>query len=213
MRRRCSTVLLLALTAGAARASAGEQPQIGIVDFYGLGRVSESSAREALTFKEGDAISLVGDEPPAFLGESERRLSRLAGVSRAKTTLVCCEAERYIVYVGLEQQGHAAPPVRVPPRGTEHLASDVLRAGEDFDRAWEEAVRAGRVEEDDSQGHSLVRDPTTRAVQERFVAYAARDRRNLRRVLRASSDAGQRALAAWILGYVADKQAVVDDLV
>jgi hypothetical protein len=52
-----------------------------------------------------------------------------------------------------------------------------------------------------------------RAVQERFLVYARRDLSLLRRVLRRSSDAAHRALAAQILGYVQNKQAIVDDLV
>ena len=43
--------------------------------------------------------------------------------------------------------------------------------------------------------------------------YAKRDLPQLRRVLRSSSDASQRALAAQVLGYAADKKAVVEDLV
>ena len=52
-----------------------------------------------------------------------------------------------------------------------------------------------------------------RAVQERFLRYAARDLPALRLVLRRSSNAAHRALAAQVLGYAADKPAVVDDLV
>jgi hypothetical protein len=212
-RARTAALLLAFLGAGGVSGLAGEGLQIGIIDFYGLGRVSESAARAALTFKEGEAISLEGDGPQAFLAESERRLSRLPGVTRAQTELVCCEAGRGIVYVGLEEQGRPALRFRPVPRGTERLSADVLQAGEDLDKTWMEAVRGGTVGEDRSQGHSLLHDPATRAVQERFVGYAARDLKRLRRVLRNSSDAEQRALAAQVLGYVRDKQAIVDDLV
>jgi len=54
----------------------------------------------------------------------------------------------------------------------------------------------GDAAEDDSQGHALCHDPAT-----------------LRRVLRESSAADQRALSAQVLGYVVDKQAMVADLV
>ena len=43
--------------------------------------------------------------------------------------------------------------------------------------------------------------------------YAARDLPELRRVLRSSSDAAHRSLAAQVLGYATDKAAVVQDLV
>lgn len=55
-------------------------------------------------------------------------------------------------------------------------------------------------------------DATGRAIQERFVTYA-RDLGRLRQVLRQSADEQHRALAANVLGYASDKQAVVGDLV
>src|SRR5262249_21631892 len=64
-----------------------------------------------------------------------------------------------------------------------------------------------------SQGHALANDPSTRALQERFVTFAARDLKLLRDVLRRSADAEQRALAAQVVAYTANKQAVVNDLV
>jgi HEAT repeat protein len=75
------------------------------------------------------------------------------------------------------------------------------------------AVQRGDAAEDDARGHALSSDPATRAVQERFVDYAGRELGQLRRVLRDSSDADHRALAAQVLGYAPDKDAVVDDLV
>ena len=74
-------------------------------------------------------------------------------------------------------------------------------------------MQRGDAAEDHSQGHAFAHDPATRAIQERFVVYAKRDLPQLRRVLRSSSDASQRALAAQVLGHAADKKAVVEDLV
>jgi HEAT repeat protein len=93
------------------------------------------------------------------------------------------------------------------------LAPGIVQAGNEFWEAFMAAVQRGDAGEDDSQGHALSRDPATRKVQERFVMYATRDLKELRRVLRNSSDADQRALAAQILGYAANKHAVVSDLV
>ena len=67
----------------------GEHVQIGIIDLYGLNRMSAAEVRKVLTFKEGDTISLVNDERPVFLTESEHRLARLPGVVRARTQIVC----------------------------------------------------------------------------------------------------------------------------
>ncbi|MCI0451206.1 MAG: hypothetical protein L0Z51_02305 [Candidatus Latescibacteria bacterium] len=86
----------------AAPQVAAQEFAVGIIDFYGLGRVSAAIARRALTFAEGDTVSLAGDERPAFLAESERRLAALPGVLRARTNIVCCNDGRLIIYVGLE---------------------------------------------------------------------------------------------------------------
>jgi HEAT repeat protein len=93
------------------------------------------------------------------------------------------------------------------------LAADIVEAGKALQEAVRAAVQRGDAAEDDSQGHALFHDPASRSVQERFVGYAARELKELRRVLRDSSDAEQRALAAEILGYVANKRDVVGDLV
>jgi hypothetical protein len=198
---------------GGAHAAAGQDFQIGVIDFYGLSRVSPAEARRALTFAEGDSISFASDERPAFLAESERRLAELPGVERALTNIVCCDGGRLIIYVGIEEKGSATPHFRAAPVGTVRLPADVVQAGEDFATALVAAVERGEGGEDDSEGHALFHDPATRAIQERFIVYAARDTAVLRRVVRESSDDDERALAAQVLGYVADQQSVVNDLV
>ena len=62
-------------TLAGVRQSSGQQLTIGIIDFYGLGRVSEREVRQALTVKEGDTVSVDSDGRPAFLAASQRRLS------------------------------------------------------------------------------------------------------------------------------------------
>jgi hypothetical protein len=201
------------VTLSGVRALRAEEFQIGIVDFYGLHRVTQNEARKALTFKEGDTIMLAGDEPPAFLVASESRLAALPGIVRAHTNFVCCDAGRAIIYVGIEEKGQTTLHFRSAPRGSVRLPADILQAGHDFSEAFVAAMQRGDNVEDDSQGHSLAHDPATRAVQERFVGYATRNLIELRRVLRESSDATQRSLAAQILGYVTNKQNIVSDLV
>jgi hypothetical protein len=166
-----------------------------------------------LTFKEGDTISLGAGGRPASLVESEGRLSKLPGVQRAQANVVCCDRGRAIVFVGIEEDGATVLRFRAEPRGTARLAADAVRAGDEFWKAFIAAVQRGDMAEDDSQGHALAHDPAVRTIQERLIGYAKRDQPALRRVLRDSSDRAHRALAALVLGYVADKQAVVDDLV
>jgi hypothetical protein len=188
--------------------------KIGIIDFYGLRRVSLDAVQRVLTFKEGDAISLKdGSGKPAFLAESERNISALPGVASVRTSVICCDSGNIIIYVGIEEAGVIAASFSSAPSGSARLLSDVNDAAAAFDKAFFAAVQRGDFEEDDEQGHALFHDPASRAIQERFVDYAARDLPLLRLVLRESRDAGQRAVAAQLLGYVRDKQGVVADLV
>jgi hypothetical protein len=196
-----------------ARDVAGQRLEIGIIDFYGLSEVSEQDARQALTIKEGDSVSLEGEGRPAFLAESERLLAAVPGVVRARLNLVCCEGGHAIVYVGIEEIGRKPAQFRPAPSGNVRLPVDIVQAGKSFDLAITAAVQRGDAAEDDSQGHALSHDPETRAIQERFVSYAARDATTLRRVLRESSDDAHRSLAAQVLGYVANKDKAVGDLV
>ena len=190
----------------------GQEFVIGIVDFYGLRQISESRAREALTFKEGDTL-VRNSERSAALKESEDRLARLPGVARARIIVSCCDTGRVIVYVGVEERGAPTMRFRAEPTGPARLADDIVQSGEEFSKALLRAVERGDAAEDRSQGHAFAHNPTMRAIQERFITYAKRDLSQLRLVLRSSGDTAHRALAALVLGYAPDKQAVVEDLV
>ena len=212
----CFPVLALSVTCGVqaqqapAPAAAPATLTIGIIDFYGLNRLSTDRLRGALTFNEGDTIAL--GHPPPFLVESEKRLTALPGVAHAHTTIVCCERGNLIVYVGIEEEGAPVLRFHAAPQGSVRLAADVVHAAAELSQAIALAVRRGEAEENRSQGHSLIRDPAPRELENRLLGYAKRDLRNLRAVLRDSADAKHRAFAAQVLGYVDDKQAVVDDL-
>ena len=216
MRFRTCTISSLALGVCLFIAPADAVSQtfpIGIIDFYGLRQVSVDRARAALTFAEGDSISFSGDAPPAFIADSETRLAALTGVTKAKLNVVCCDNGRVIVYVGIQEDGADVIPFRPAPIGGERLPADIVKAGDEFSTAFELAVQRGDAVEDRTHGHALNNDPATRAVQERFIVYAKRDLPVLRKVLRSSFDAAERALAAQVMGYAPDKSAVVDDLV
>jgi hypothetical protein len=209
MLRLCLVAVVTALLARPA----AQELRIGVVDLYGVRRVSEAAVRGALAFHEGDPVAFDGDAAPAFVAESEKRLAALPGVASAKVNLVCCEQGRAIAYVGVQEAEAPLPTFRPAPKGYVRLRAEVVADGQALSEAVMAAAQRGNLAEDDSQGHALFQDPLARAVQERFIVRARQDLEELRRVLRTSSDASHRALAAQILGYVPDKQAVVKDLV
>lgn len=197
----CATLLLAAPSGSTGR----QAPPIGIIDFYGLRSISESQARQALQIKEGDTL-------PDSLSEKRSRLEALPNVKQARLNTVCCEAGKLILYVGISEREAPALRFRPAPRGRIRLPADMVQAGEALTNAVMRAAQKGDVGEDDSQGHALFHNPEARAYQDRFIEFAAHNLKLLGTVLRESSDAQHRALAAEIIAYRADKRGVVKDL-
>jgi hypothetical protein len=185
-----------------------EMPAIGVIEVYGARRLTEQQVLGALQLKVSDPF------PDARAGrEARRRVEAIPGVAQARVNGVCCDRGKTIIFVGIQEVGQPALQFRVEPRGSMRLPDDIVKAGAAFEEAVARAVLSGHAEEDQSQGHSLSNDPATRAIQEQFIAFAARDLPRLRAVLREASDASQRALAAQVIAYTADKRAVIRDLV
>lgn len=184
----------------------GQVLPVGIIDFYGLRSISEQQARQALKIKEGDAV-------PESNEEAQRRLEALPNVQQARLRFVCCDAGKAILYVGIEERGSPAVQFHPAPQGRVRLPESMVQAGDALDDAVMRAARKGDVGEDDSQGHALFHNPEARALQERYIKFAAHDLKLLRSVLRESSDAKHRAFAAEIIAYAANKRDVVKDLV
>jgi hypothetical protein len=183
-----------------------QTPPIGIIDFYGLRNLTEQQARQALQIKEGDSF-------PESREEAQRRLEALPNVQQARLDGVCCEAGQSILYVGIQEKGAASLQFRSAPKGASRLPEAMIQAGEAFSDAVTEGIQKGDAGEDDSQGHALNSFPKIRALQERFITFAAQDLKLLRAVLHDSADAQHRALAAEIISYTANKRDVVPDLI
>ena len=96
-----------------------QTPRIGILDFYGLRKVSEARARKALGVKEGDPL-------PHSKGEVEERLEKLPGVVSAHLAAVCCERGDAILFVGIEEKGAAHFDYREPPQGDARLPDEIV---------------------------------------------------------------------------------------
>lgn len=187
-----------------------ELPPVGTIDFYGLQSVSAEKVRSVMTIKTGDEWM----KTIMSIEENRRRLKTLPNVEDAAISLVCCDGAngKSIVFVGIREKGIAPLAFRPAPSGTIRLPENVVQAGRDFQKAFMQAAAARDFSEDRSQGHALTGNKNVRAVQERFIVLAAENAPVLRRVLRESGDAGQRALAAQIIAYTKDKRKITDDL-
>jgi hypothetical protein len=188
----------------------GAARPIGIIDFYGLHRLTAEQLRNALTFKVGDLITF-GDL--SFSETSKQRLMTIPGVAHASIETVCCADGRPVVFVGIEEKNAPVMQFRPAPTGSSRLPPEVLRVGMEFNQLLTNSVLSGHAEEDDSEGHMLLLDAAARPTEDRLIAIANDDLSLLRKVLRDSADSEHRALAAQLLGYTKDKQSMVPDLV
>jgi hypothetical protein len=187
-------------------------PPIGIVDFYGVRTVPVAELRKALPLQEGQTLSADAAERRKQLAEAVTALRKLSNVSDARVKAICCDQNKIIIYVGIQERGDLAMQFAEAPVGTSRLPQVVTETAKQLDAASMQAVLSGNAEEDDSNGYALAKDPASRALQERYVLFAKQYGDQLREVLRHSSDAQQRAEAAEVLGYSADKQSAVADL-
>lgn len=197
-------ILLTTLLHGAPLRA--QQPPIGIIDLYGLVRTRPEAVRETLGLRIGDSV-------PATPEASIRNLEALPGVESASLNPVCCENGRTILYVGIVEMGAPTITWNPEPTGASRLPDSVRALGRAFEEALWEALRQGDGTEDRSAGHALMHFPQARRIQEQFPAIAAGNFDLLRTVLHTSAEAADRALAAQIIAYSRDKQAVVPDLV
>jgi hypothetical protein len=187
-----------------------QAPPFATIDFYGLRTVTEQQVRSVLQLKEGDAVP--GEKAA---GEIVRRLKTIPNVEDAALDFPCCD-EKYgktILYVGIREKGTPALRFRSAPVGDIRLPAEMLKLEELFYDALGKAVIRGDTADDDSQGYSLMANAEARAVQEQFIAVAAKDGDLLRKVLRSSSDPSHRALAAQIIAYSPGKRKIIGDLI
>jgi hypothetical protein len=180
-------------------------PVVGVIDFYGLNKVTEDRIRKTLGFKEGDPF-------PPSKANVEERLDALPGVIESHLEAVCCDGSRIVLYIGIEERGSAHFDLRETPEGEAGLPPDLVALYRRFFDAFEDAVRRGSTAQDLTHGHSLMADPLVREVQQQFPAIADQHLSELRNVLRNSSDDEQRAMAAYIIGYASKKDQVAGDL-
>jgi hypothetical protein len=210
------TPLLVLLILGAASREVAEPfdgvPPVGIVDFYGLRQVPLDAARAAVRLSPGDRLPADDTALEAALDAARGRLQSVPGVVQAHVELVCCEDGKSILYVGVAETASRGER-RAAPRGKGRLPDGVAASLRAVDEARSAAILRGDVEEDDAAGHALLRDPATRALQEKLVGIADGKRDRLRAVLRDASHPAERAMAVEVLAYASDKTPVVADLV
>jgi hypothetical protein len=208
--RSISQLTLFILFVVLASSAMCQLPPIGMIDLFGLRAVPETEVRNALPIRIGDdAIAVLTD---ADL--TRQKLRTLPNIEDASVAVICCDDKngRSMAFIGIREKAFPALTFRPAPRGDVRLPADVLDAGATFESAFLKAIAERDFSEDDSQGHALFGNPKVREIQLQFRDLAAKNLRSLRTVLRLSSDARHRAIAAQVIAYYENKKAIVPDL-
>ena len=182
-----------------------QPPTVGSIEFYGLHKLSEQRLLHALHLKSGDPL-------PPSRGDMEDALEAVSGVVRAQVEAVCCEQGKTTLFIGIEEKGAPHLEFRTAPSGEAVLPEDIVDTYHKFLEAVRDAARRGSTAEDLTAGHSLMADPDARDLQFQFAKYARANQPLLRDVLRDSADGEQRATAATLIAYAANKKEVINDL-
>lgn len=182
-----------------------QPPRIDGIEFYGLHKLSEQKLLHAVHLKAGEAL-------PPSKGDLEDELEKVSGVVLSRVEAVCCEQGKTILFIGIEEKGAPHLAFRSAPTGDPVLPDDLLDTYHRFLDAVRNAAQRGSTAEDLTQGHSLMADYPARELQQRFADFAGAHLSLLREVLRDSESEEQRAIAATVIGYAANKKDVVNDL-
>lgn len=198
-------VLLAGAAAAWAQVTQSLRPRVGVIDFYGVQKVSMDKLRKALAVNPGDAL-------PSSKGDVESRLNEVPGVVGASLQAACCENGKAILYVGIEEKGANHFEYHAEPDGNAALPQEIVNAYRKFVAEVALAAQNGMTAEDLTEGHSLMQDSTVREIQQSFVGFADKYGSALHEAIRNSSDEEARAIATYVIGYTPKKASVVDDL-
>src|SRR4051812_10550679 len=94
-------------------------PKVGVVEYYGLRKISPERIQRVLATREGDPF-------PNSKGDVEERIEKIPGVLRSHLEAVCCDNGKAILFVGIEEKGAPSFTFRTPPTGAVRLPDEMV---------------------------------------------------------------------------------------
>lgn len=184
-------------------------PRVGVIEIYGAHKVPLKKIKSTLGFGEGDLM-------PPSRGDIEDRLDKISGVVASRLEASCCDGPKMTVYVGIEEPGNRHFVFHRSPTGSVAFPEALIGQYHEFLDAVSASLKAGKVDEDLTNGYSLMADPECRDHQRYFLSYATQDLETIEDVIHHSADGEQRTIAAYLLQYCPrgphTTQNILDDL-
>ena len=189
MKFSCFLALCVALSANAEDIT----PRIGIVEVYGVRKVSAEKIKSSIGAKPG--------APLPARSAAEEKLDKLSGVVASHIQIVCCDGQQTILYVGVEERNAPHIEFHANPVADIFLPKEITEKYDAFIDALAVSMRAHTADEDLTNGYSLMADPDCRDLQTALIPLVAANLTNVDQVLRTAGDAEQRAAAAYVIQY------------
>ena len=188
-----------------------EQRRIGFIAFFGYSGLNLDQIGPALPIRAGDP----------FKGSSKTReainkaVTSVVGRPPTDVAPVCCDAQgNYMIFIGLPGASIKEVKINPVPHGNTRFPPEIVKLYDQTMDASSASVLQGDSREDSSKGYSLsISDTKLRAKQLEVRAYAIRHEKLIRDVLAQSSEAKQRIVAAYLLGYARQSPAQIRSLV
>lgn len=204
----CASALLCCVGLLTAAAFAN---RVGDIEFFGYTDFAKpSQLLKELPIHIGDPITAQTKQ------RIRQAVLRVTGRPPTDVALICCDAHGdWTAFIGLPGPTVEKFSYYPPPKEDARLPTDVNELYSRLDTAIRAAVHKGGTapQEDDSQGYSLINYPPARVLQLKLRQYALGHEDLLLRVLKDSSDARQRQIAADALGYGRQSPAQIAALV
>jgi hypothetical protein len=207
-----SVAAFLLITIVFVTSSAQEQPRnIGSIDFYGHAGLNLDQIKSALPIHVGDRYP----GPIETIEGIKRAVTSAVGRSPTDVAPVCCDAKgNYMIYVGLPGASIKHTKLNPVPTDKTHFPPKIIELYEQAMAASSAAALRNNAIEDRSQGYALsTGDSALRAKQLEVRAYALQHEKLIRAVLDSSSEAQQRIVAAYLLGYAGQSKQQIAALV
>jgi len=183
--------------------------KIGTIDIYGNRKTLTEVVLAQLSIKEGDSIS-----HQSFKSADEiARIKQIPGVKEVTVNPVCCDtAGNLMLYIGIAETDSVILKHRQAPVKDIKLPDTMINTYNNFIDQIQGAIKNGQGAEDYSHGYALINYQPARNDQNKFITFAEKSLPVLADVLKNSRYEEDRAAAADIIAYSADREKVVDYL-
>ena len=205
-------VLIALLAIGRTAFAQPQKVKFGSVDFYGTSGISIPDLKNALGIKENSVIMM--DKFTSH--DLSLRLKTVKSVKRVHIQLACCiqPGNLWMLFAGVSSLPFDNFAFNNHPVGLTKLPLEIESIHDQLNSAVYEGITHNDAAENDSMGHALFHYPPARVCQEKMIGYAndSVKLKLLKKVLRTSKYSDQRAIAAEVIAYAANKKDIIPDL-